>query len=125
MGLTRIYASTDALACDLVALRHTGSSRSVGSPTLRRAIEWFGDSRSDIAIYGLDEEIDGWRNPRDNAFSGVLADLSYPVFAYLSRSGAVFAPPMDDVFVERTRLCLLYTSPSPRDATLSRMPSSA
>ena len=25
----------------------------------------------------------------------------------------------------RTRTCLLYTSPSPRDATLSRMPSSA
>ena len=25
----------------------------------------------------------------------------------------------------RPRLCLLYTSPSPRDATLSRMPSSA
>ena len=24
-----------------------------------------------------------------------------------------------------TRICLLYTSPSPRDATLSRMPSSA
>ena len=27
--------------------------------------------------------------------------------------------------VEHMRLCLLYTSPSPRDATLSRMPSSA
>ena len=27
--------------------------------------------------------------------------------------------------VERFRHCLLYTSPSPRDATLSRMPSSA
>ena len=27
--------------------------------------------------------------------------------------------------VERARICLLYTSPSPRDATLSRMPSSA
>mgnify|MGYP003310544513 CR=1 FL=1 len=25
----------------------------------------------------------------------------------------------------RARICLLYTSPSPRDATLSRMPSSA
>ena len=25
----------------------------------------------------------------------------------------------------KTRVCLLYTSPSPRDATLSRMPSSA
>ena len=28
-------------------------------------------------------------------------------------------------FVPQTRNCLLYTSPSPRDATLSRMPSSA
>ena len=27
--------------------------------------------------------------------------------------------------VTRDRICLLYTSPSPRDATLSRMPSSA
>ena len=27
--------------------------------------------------------------------------------------------------VDLTRGCLLYTSPSPRDATLSRMPSSA
>ena len=26
---------------------------------------------------------------------------------------------------DQTRICLLYTSPSPRDATLSRMPSSA
>ena len=26
---------------------------------------------------------------------------------------------------ERSEVCLLYTSPSPRDATLSRMPSSA
>ena len=26
---------------------------------------------------------------------------------------------------ERGKVCLLYTSPSPRDATLSRMPSSA
>ena len=27
--------------------------------------------------------------------------------------------------LEEYRICLLYTSPSPRDATLSRMPSSA
>ena len=30
-----------------------------------------------------------------------------------------------DVVVDAETLCLLYTSPSPRDATLSRMPSSA
>ena len=28
-------------------------------------------------------------------------------------------------FVKKAGACLLYTSPSPRDATLSRMPSSA
>ena len=27
--------------------------------------------------------------------------------------------------IDKTHICLLYTSPSPRDATLSRMPSSA
>ena len=32
---------------------------------------------------------------------------------------AVYAP------IDQSKHCLLYTSPSPRDATLSRMPSSA
>ena len=35
----------------------------------------------------------------------------------------VMAPKMVETF--RVYICLLYTSPSPRDATLSRMPSSA
>ena len=30
-----------------------------------------------------------------------------------------------DAVIDRLEACLLYTSPSPRDATLSRMPSSA
>ena len=32
---------------------------------------------------------------------------------------------MDAIFYIQSMTCLLYTSPSPRDATLSRMPSSA
>ena len=36
------------------------------------------------------------------------------------KKGKEFLP-----FIERTIICLLYTSPSPRDNTLSRMPSSA
>ena len=32
---------------------------------------------------------------------------------------------LNDEFAENDKACLLYTSPSPRDATLSRMPSSA
>ena len=34
-------------------------------------------------------------------------------------------PALDEVLEEEIWTCLLYTSPSPRDATLSRMPSSA
>ena len=32
---------------------------------------------------------------------------------------------MEDLGADSLHTCLLYTSPSPRDATLSRMPSSA
>lgn len=96
----RMYASTDALSCDLIALRHTGSARGVGSSTLRRAIELFGDPRPDIEVRGVDTEIVGWLNPYRNKLTGFMADLSYPVMAYLSCSGALFAPPMDDLFVE-------------------------
>ena len=38
---------------------------------------------------------------------------------------ATFAKLHDWVTIDYTLTCLLYTSPSPRDATLSRMPSSA
>ena len=49
--------------------------------------------------------------------------------AYISGQGGsddsgAFSPEFE-VQVEQTYACLLYTSPSPRDATLSRMPSSA
>ena len=41
-----------------------------------------------------------------------------------SDPGAIYTCPMHQE-VEQVGPCLLYTSPSPRDATLSRMPSSA
>ena len=37
----------------------------------------------------------------------------------------VFADSLLNHAAHDTKICLLYTSPSPRDATLSRMPSSA
>ena len=54
-------------------------------------------------------------------------------FAYTNVDAASFAPEGDNTFTgtafrsgfEGNDICLLYTSPSPRDATLSRMPSSA
>ena len=49
---------------------------------------------------------------RNSALSNVMLPLKY---AGCKESEAI----------ERSNFCLLYTSPSPRDATLSRMPSSA
>ena len=40
-----------------------------------------------------------------------------------TEGGVVFL--RDSLFTDLDSTCLLYTSPSPRDATLSRMPSSA
>ena len=48
--------------------------------------------------------------------------LSDPKFNVSSASVAVQVGSLDN---PEDRHCLLYTSPSPRDATLSRMPSSA
>ena len=47
--------------------------------------------------------------------------FSFPSYKYMGHTGT-FGFHIDK---ERNMYCLLYTSPSPRDATLSRMPSSA
>ena len=52
-----------------------------------------------------------------------LAKLFYdPVGAEFIGRHSFF---LEDILHDRAKDCLLYTSPSPRDATLSRMPSSA
>ena len=66
--------------------------------------------------------------PLDYALSGLAA--AKPVVAAGKGIAAIAkqAEPKDLVFVHNTQThptCLLYTSPSPRDGLLSRMPSSA
>ena len=68
---------------------------------------------------------------------GGLAGLALLIIGYLSFWPVAIDPvawnaPEDKGYVgafaantQLANLCLLYTSPSPRDATLSRMPSSA
>ena len=65
--------------------------------------------------------------------SGVLASAAYTVLAKLGLTEDETAPELaesvDSALAERVSAelgsCLLYTSPSPRDGLLSRMPSSA
>ena len=43
----------------------------------------------------------------------------------MAKAGITGAKNIEDHYKKIASICLLYTSPSPRDATLSRMPSSA
>ena len=49
--------------------------------------------------------------------------FKYPIFDKLTQNQLGFFWRPEEVSLQND--CLLYTSPSPRDATLSRMPSSA
>ena len=69
---------------------------------------------------------------RDNGMHGLIIydDLSKQAVAYRQMSLLLRRPPgreayPGDVFYLHSRFCLLYTSPSPRDLSTSRMPSSA
>ena len=59
-------------------------------------------------------------NPNTHAFVA-----SPEMVAAVAISGRLDFDPVNDSLINQNGDCLLYTSPSPRDATLSRMPSSA
>ena len=61
-----------------------------------------------LSATSIDFNKDGWMDIY------VASDYDEPDFLYRNNGNGTF-----------TNICLLYTSPSPRDATLSRMPSSA
>ena len=54
-----------------------------------------------------------------------LADLGMSLGDLSTQMGLMVSPAYVTRFDERGRACLLYTSPSPRDLSTSRMPSSA
>ena len=54
----------------------------------------------------------------------LLVSISIPVFNEAENIDALLER-LNSLAETESKYCLLYTSPSPRDATLSRMPSSA
>ena len=85
----------------------------------------FGEQRAGIRFTAVPVlEIDGAQVTQSNALSryvGKLAGL-YPTDPLQALYCDEVLGAMEDLI---HYICLLYTSPSPRDATLSRMPSSA
>ena len=61
------------------------------------------------------------RECRETAFTGRSKQFPYTIHGKTYQTQEEY----DEALSEFLNGCLLYTSPSPRDATLSRMPSSA
>ena len=84
----------------------------------------------------LEASHDDWQKYIQHPFVNQIGDGTLPAecFEHYLKQDYVFLLHFARCFglavfksstVEEVRHCLLYTSPSPRDATLSRMPSSA
>ena len=54
-----------------------------------------------------------------------LSKLNCEIKTILTKSGKEFVTPLSITSLSKNKICLLYTSPSPRDVEESRMPSSA
>ena len=76
----------------------------------------------------LSREILRFFQQRSRLLSALVRPLLWlVVFAagFRSALGVSIMPPYESYILYQEYICLLYTSPSPRDGLLSRMPSSA
>ena len=78
------------------------------------------DDNVDKAEQGEAGQSSGAAAPPPPAYSGVAE-----YFCELEDNAETCGMSKVSYHLPKAKLCLLYTSPSPRDATLSRMPSSA
>ena len=85
------------------------------------------EHRGGVYIHGIDGLTafrPGLGNPRSHPdhwnAGGLFPKGKFPPMLFFTKRPSMVAPEHDDGI-----LCLLYTSPSPRDGLLSRMPSSA
>jgi uncharacterized protein (DUF362 family) len=91
----RLYASTDALALDMVAARHMGLRDPRASIVLNTACHWFGDPTPHTQVVGVNRPLPGWRGPYHNGWTTLLSLLAYPVYEFASGRGVLFVPEMD------------------------------
>ena len=75
------------------------------------------------AQYQAQDDLQSFYDEFANLLNASSDEIAYVENATRAWDMAFYALPLKDG--DRILTCLLYTSPSPRDATLSRMPSSA
>ena len=90
-----ILGGADVAAVDRVAFAMMGERDPARAPDLRAAIELLGDARARTRVVGDATPLANW----DRADAGLLARplsmFASPVYASLSRQGAIFTAPLD------------------------------
>jgi len=89
----------------------------------RRQADMFAWRQSDYVPAVFGRSVEAIEPLPDFDWAAQFADPR--VSLYMQMKDVVRAAAAGSDYVPTVRACLLYTSPSPRDATLSRMPSSA
>ena len=107
--------NTDAVA-DFIADHRSGNA----TPPPKLIIELFFEDEDSLA------DMKGTNNSEGENVPGIKLHIELSPSRYAEFSAYVSDPSkLNSIPIEYYDVCLLYTSPSPRDATLSRMPSSA
>ena len=134
LGLTDLDARSYLSAPVYLNWQWMGNLEGVGGPLSK---SWI-DKHEKLGRRIMEREQALGMTPIVHGFSGVVPRMfkdKYPQanielkpgWGRDSFKGTAMLDPMDSLFskVARIYLCLLYTSPSPRDGATSRMPSSA
>ena len=104
------------------------STTAVAEPTLSKALDDRSLSEIDPAIYAVLED----EKQRQSTHIELIASENFTLPAIIETTGSVLTNKYAEGYPAKRYYggcehvdCLLYTSPSPRDRTRSRMPSSA
>ena len=89
-------------------------------------LDAYNEGKTIVEKLGRDLWIDYLADTGDHAgASEAMGRIIGREYSLQTKDGETITAPRGDMLVFGGDTCLLYTSPSPRDATLSRMPSSA
>lgn len=90
-----ILAGPDVASVDCVAFAMMGERNPARAADLRAAVDLFGDPRSHIRVVGDATPIPNWDRADAGLLSSPLSALASPVYAALSRQGALFVAALD------------------------------
>jgi uncharacterized protein (DUF362 family) len=91
-----IVAGADVAAVDCVALGMMGERDSARAPDVRAAIDLLGDPRPHTHVVGDTTPLADWDRADAGLLARPLAALASPVYASLSRQGALFTAALDE-----------------------------